>query len=77
MPAFPKAVKVTVSSQACPSARGSGRIPSMAVQMSRARFGQLVQEALGKLPPESRRYLNGLEVRTCHWGSSTSGISRF
>jgi len=35
----------------------------MAVQMSRERFEELVQEALGELPPEFRRYLNGLEVR--------------
>jgi len=49
---------------AYPSARGSGTIPRMAVQMSRERFEELVQEALGELPPEFRRYLNGLEVRT-------------
>lgn len=35
----------------------------MAVEMSRERFEELVQEALAELPAEFRRYLNGLEVR--------------
>ncbi|HAZ30236.1 TPA: hypothetical protein DCY65_01530 [Candidatus Acetothermia bacterium] len=35
----------------------------MGVQMNRERFERLVKEALAELPPEFRRYLNGLEVR--------------